>query len=133
MLDNNVKLKSVLEITKKLGRITGRDGIYLDETSFKNERILILKGEINGQLCSVSHEARWIGYEIKFKGVVYQKMFDSEKFSGAEEFDSNITQKIDSELITSEVREKSHFVVITYDYYIEVVASSIELTVLATR
>ena len=84
-------------------------------------------------MCSVSHEARWIGYEIKLMGVVYQKMFDSEKFSGAEEFDSNITQKIDSELITSEVREKSHFVVITYDYYIEVVASSIELTVLATR
>ena len=133
MLDKKIKLFSVSEITQKIGRITGRDGIYLDEISFKNDKTLFLKGEINGQLCSVFHEARWIEYEMKFKDVKYQRVFDPEKNSDPEEFDSNIVLKSNSQLINNNMDEMCHFFISTYDYNIDVVATSIELTIVNTR
>jgi hypothetical protein len=117
-----------------LGKIWGRDAIYLDRISVNP---VVLEGHIVGGLCSENPSAAdWIPYRMSFQGEQFVSVLaiDLHDPSG---YESSVDEVVDSELIArlrrSDVndhlskQEYHHWVVSTYDDIIEVVAQSFEL------
>jgi hypothetical protein len=64
-------------VTTPLGKLWGRDCIYLDERNFDSTNaILSLTGEINGALCEPACAVKWIAYRIRFTGVAIYRTYD---------------------------------------------------------
>jgi len=126
-------MNSISEINESIGLISGRDGIYMDFLNFLNSTLKI-QGEINSELCSVKHASRWIKYEITFSGVIFYKLLSPEAFSHITSSKSNIYVKDKSKIISAyDLKGKSEFVILTYDYVLEVVASQIQLNIISER
>jgi hypothetical protein len=126
-------MNSVNEIHKEIGLIKGRDGIYMDSLEVVDKTIKIT-GDINCQLCSIHHDARWIKFNLIFKQVIYHKLLEPECFSYISKYESNIAEEKGSELIMKYgIENKKHYIVLTYDYCLEVVASEIEMRIISKR
>jgi hypothetical protein len=60
-----------IPIETALGRLDGRDCIYLDGFAFEDGTgTLVLDGSINGNLCSNRQPGRFVPYTLRFRGVL---------------------------------------------------------------
>jgi hypothetical protein len=122
-----------IPIDTDLGILKGRDCIYLDNVSFQDGvNTLLLKGEINGNLCSSPQEGEFIPYTAIFRGVLALKMIelDSWNFKSESSFDKIENSIWIRELAGKVTPEHKHYLIQTYDEVFEVVCSEIEFNIL---
>lgn len=122
-------------IIKELGKIYGRDAIYLDKIKFDGTHSVKLTGDFNGSLCENVKESSWIAYELTFSGVLEFRTLELDFYDNSD-YTSSFERVIDSERI-NEYSESSqnfklknshqHFIFHTYDDVIEVIANRFEI------
>ncbi|MGB1040865.1 MAG: hypothetical protein ACPGVD_08335 [Flavobacteriales bacterium] len=122
-------------IVSELGKIWGRDAIFLDSIEFIETHTVKLKGEFNGALCEKIKENKFIPYEISFKELLEFRMVELDFFRDGK-YTSSFEEIINSTRIKefSENLEQTklkanhkHFLFHTYDDIIQIIASSFEL------
>jgi hypothetical protein len=120
-------MATYVAVDTAVGRLSGRDCIYLDEISFADAHAntLVLKGELNGNLCSNAAVGSTFSYVATFDGVMALEMLelDSWRRSGESSFDevqdSDWVSKLGGK-VTSEHRQ---FQLQTYDLVFNIVCS----------
>lgn len=122
-------------IIEELGKIYGRDAIFLNRIEFKGTHSVKLTGDLNGLLCENIKYEKWINYELTFKGVLEFKMVELDFYSDIE-YTSSFEKNVHSDRIndfsksSQNFKIKSshkHYIFHTYDDVIEVIASDFEL------
>ncbi|MCD8416128.1 hypothetical protein G1J88_11910 [Tenacibaculum dicentrarchi] len=122
-------------IIEELGKIWGRDAIFLDEIEFDGTHSVKLIGDFNGSLCESVENDKWISYELTFKGILEFKMTELDFFSNTE-YTSSFEKVIGSDIINGfskssqnfKLKEShNHYVFHTYDDVIEIIACEFEL------
>ena len=122
-------------IIKELGKIQGRDAIYLDKIIFDGTRSVKLIGDFNGSFCENLEDYNWIPYELTFSGLLEFRTIELDFFSDPE-YTSSFEIVKDSEKIKKFSKSSEsfklkdshqHFIFHTYDDVIEVVASGFEI------
>jgi hypothetical protein len=121
-------------IETALGRLVGRDCVYLDRFAFEDgTSTLVLYGSINGNLCSVQQPDRFVPYTLWFRGVLAVKMVELDSCDW--DFASSFDEVRDSEWIRllggKVTAAQRHFFVQTYDYVFDVVCVGYEFDVRA--
>jgi hypothetical protein len=87
-----------------LGRLDGRDCIYLDGYWFEDgSSTLTLEGSINGDLCGIAQPGRFISFTLRFRGVLALKMVELDSCDW--EFKSSFDEVIGSEWVKKTQRE----------------------------
>jgi len=126
-------------IIKELGKVWGRDAIYLDKIEFDGTRSVKLTGDFNGSLCENVKESKWIAYELTFKGVLEFKTIELDFFSQSE-YISSFEKVKDSDRIKEFSKHSQnlklkdsheHYFFHTYDDVIEVIASEFEIQLIS--
>jgi len=126
-------------IIKELGKVWGRDAIYLDKIEFDGTRSVKLTGDFNGSLCENVKESKWITYELTFKGLLEFKTIELDFFSQSE-YISSFEKVKDSDRIKEFSKHSQnfklkdsheHFFFHTYDDVIEVIASEFEIQLIS--
>lgn len=122
-------------IISELGKIWGRDAIFLDKIEFDGTHSVKLIGDFNGQLCENVKNEKWISYELTFKEILEFKMTELDFFLDTE-YTSSFEKVIDSDRINEFSKSSQnfklkksheHYIFHTYDNVIEVIASEFEL------
>jgi hypothetical protein len=113
-----------IPIETALGRLDGRDCIYLDSFAFEDGTgTLVLDGSINGNLCSTRQPGRFVPYTLRFRGVLAIKMVELDSCDW--DMESSFDEIRDSEWIRSlggkVTAAHRHYFVQTYDYVFDVV------------
>ena len=127
-----------LPIETEHGTLKGRDAIFLDEYSSKDNGDLTLKGEISCSLASNKPKGKWCPYTLVFHRVLAVKITELDTFEFLQSqsgwIESSFCEVIDSNwkssLIgsTSKVNdEHSVFIIQTYDLVFELVCESYSL------
>ncbi len=128
-------------IIKELGKVYGRDAIFLDGIEFNGTYSVKLTGNFNGRLCKNVKDEKWITYELTFNEILEFKMVELDFYSDIE-YTSSFEKVIDSERIkefsksSQSFKLKSsheHYIFHTYDDVIEIIASEFELKLKAKR
>ena len=126
-------------ILKELGKIYGRDAVYLDEINFTEPKKIVLKGEFNSSLCEKKiTKNKFIPFFLTFKQVLHFSMteVDFVKYDGSNV--GNISKVKDSPKIKEfskriEAHKLTnnhiHYVIETYDYVVEIIAISFDLEI----
>lgn len=124
-------------IITDVGRIWGRDAIFLDKVNMINEETFQLIGEFNGTLCSNIKNKEYIRYNITFKNVILFKMIEldfdeSNKESSFDEVEnSNVIVHLknkDNQRKTGKIDDSfKHYIFSTYDTVFEIIGKSFEL------
>jgi hypothetical protein len=118
-------------IQTSLGELHGRDCMFLDAIKFPDgPGILVLEGEINGNLCGIRTAGKFIPYQLTFYGIMALKMLelDSWQWDGQttssfiEIQESSWIQALEGKVTSSH----KHYFVLTYDSVFEVVCSRFE-------
>lgn len=122
-------MPSNIPIETPLGRLDGRDCIYLHGFAFEyGPCTLVLDGSINGNLCSIKQPGRSILYTLRFSGVLAVKMVELDLCDWS--FESSFDEVRDSEwvrLLGGKVTAAfRHFFVQTYDFVFDVVCEDYE-------
>lgn len=112
----------------ELGIFKGRDAIYLDELRHTfSPSTLLFSGEFNGRLCSdYSGKTRWIKYDLKFLNVVSYKCWELDTCPILNATCFDVVQE-SSWIHELSVPGYRHYVLATYDFIYEIVASNFEL------
>jgi len=123
-------------IIEELGKIYGRDAIFLDGIEFSGTHSVNLTGDFNGSLCENVKNEKWISYELTFKGILEFKITELD-FYNDKNYVSSFEKIIDSERISEfkkaydgDIKVKDshkHYIFHTYDDVIEIIASEFEL------
>jgi|LSQX01.1.fsa_nt_gb hypothetical protein len=123
-------------IVTELGKLDGRDGIYLDgvKQCFSPNKLTFV-GEINGDLCTNNPSGhRWFAYELSFNRI---QAFDCRELEICKwKVESSFDEIQDSELITElRLDEKGyqHYILSTYDYVYSIIAKGYELKITGYR
>jgi hypothetical protein len=121
-----------IPIETALGRLDGRDCIYLDRFAFEDGTgTLVLQGSINGDLCGNLQPGRFLPYTLQFRGVLAIKMVELDSCDW--DFESSFDEVRDSEWIRSlhgkATGAQRHFIVQTYDYVFDVVCEGYDFEV----
>jgi hypothetical protein len=120
-----------IPIKTSLGELSGRDCIFLDAIQFPNgSSVLVLEGEINGSLCDLPWNGKYIPYVLTFRGVMALKIIelDSWKWNGQtvssffEIEESSWIRELEGKVTI----EHKHYLVVTYDDVFEVVCDQFE-------
>jgi len=123
-------------IVEELGKIWGRDAIFLDKIEFQGTRRVKIVGELNGALCEkVTHE-KHISYEITFFNILEFKMIELD-FYDSKSYSSSFEKVLNSvklasyrkqELHSSKIKNShEHYIFHTYDEIFEVIAEGFDL------
>lgn len=122
-------------IIKELGKVWGRDSIYLDKIEFEGTHSVKLTGDFNGSLCENVKGSSWVSYELTFSGLLEFRIVELDFFSHSD-YTSSFERVKDSERIKEfsnssqnfKLKEShEHFIFHTYDDVIEVLASGFEI------
>src|SRR5688572_8638889 len=71
------RMSEYVPVETTLGRLIGRDCIYLDLVRFEDwNATLVLEGHVNGNLCTVSRRGEFIPYALSFQGVLALQMLE---------------------------------------------------------
>ena len=121
-----------IPIETALGRLDGRDCIYLDHFTFEDgTSTLVLDGSINGNLCATRQPGRFVPYSLRFRGVLAVKMVELDSCDWSSE--SSFDEVHDSEWIRSlggkVTTARRHFFVQTYDFVFDVACEGYEFEV----
>ena len=117
-------------VESEIGVLRGRDCIYLDSVELREgTNVLVLRGEINGDLCSRQRPGELIPYRLTFRGVLAIRLveLDSWCFDCASSFDECVSSPWIRELGGKVTQAHRHFVVQTYDDVFDVVCETFEL------
>jgi hypothetical protein len=122
-------------IIEQLGKVWGRDSIYLDKIEFEGTHSVKLIGDFNGSLCEKIKESKWISYELTFKGLLEFKMTELDFYSSSE-YTSSFEKAIDSDKMKEFASNSQnfklkdsheHFIFHTYDDVIELIAEEFHI------
>jgi len=127
-------------IIEELGKIWGRDAIYLDKIKFEGTRKVILFGTFNGSLCENIKDSKWVSYELTFTGLLEFRTIELDLFPDTE-YTSSFERVIDSARIkkfSKRAQNKlkdshEHFIFHTYDDVIEVIANGFEIKLIPKK
>lgn len=128
MLHNNYSwvftIQHNVPIETALGRLQGRDCIFLDHFAFEDGvGTLVLNGSINGDHCTPRQPDCFVPYTLRFLGILAIKIMALDlsdwKWSSCfdEIHDSEWIQSMEGKIPV----EQRHFFVQTYDYVFDVV------------
>lgn len=121
-------------ILEELGKIYGRDAIFLDKIEFENTKIVKLTGEFNASLCeNLQKDSK---YELTFHGILAFNIIELDFFD-LKNYTSSFEKVINSQKLI-EFKKSSqghfkvknthqHYIFHTYDDIIEVIASDFKL------
>ena len=127
-----VKMNKCIPVQTELGILSGRDCIYLDSAKFSDSQSnFILKGDINGDLCSKEILGEEIPYKVIFEGVLALKMveLDSWDFNSESSFDEILNSSWIKSLGGKVNKSHHHYLFQTYDEVFEVVCLQVNLTI----
>lgn len=122
-------------IIKELGKVWGRDSIYLDKIEFNGTHSVKLTGDFNGSLCENVKDSGWISYELTFSGLLEFRIVELDFFSSSD-YTSSFEKVKNSDRINEfskslehfKLKEShEHFIFHTYDDVIEVIASKFDI------
>jgi len=122
-------------IIEELGKVWGRDAIFLDGIEFDGTHSVKLIGDFNGSLCENVEKEKWISYELTFKGILEFKITELDFFSD-NKYTSSFEKVIESDIINEFSKNSQnlklknsheHYIFHTYDDVIEIIASEFEL------
>lgn len=121
-------------IFTELGRIDGRNGIYLDEMKQEMNKLRFI-GDLNGKLCSENVLGfRWYSYEMIFS---YVQAYECQELEICKlKVQSSFDEVKDSDLVKElklENKEYKHFILSTYDYVYSIIAKEFELRITGSR
>lgn len=131
--------KNIMEyqaiITKEVGRIYGRDAIFLD--SFHQEfNECIFKGEFNSNLVEVHFNQHFVPYTFHFLEVIYYQCceldlyFEKTNSSFDLVHDSQLLAKLRSKSSSEKIKpDHQHYVLKTYDDVYNIIARNYKLVV----
>ena len=133
--------EKIVPIITEVGKIYGRDAIYLDKVNVINEMTFELNGEFNTNLCSnLNDEDIDKKYKIIFENVHMFKMieldFDEIEYHSSFDIIENSSQiakliKKDRESRINKIDENyKHFVFRTYDTVFEIIGKDFKLYLL---
>ena len=117
----------------RVGQLRGRDCIYLDSVTLSDEvRVLILRGEINGDLCERRMSAAFLPFEARFSGVLAVRIVELDSWSptGGTSFDEILESPWIAELGGKITDQHRHFTVQTYDDVFDVICERVDLAIL---
>jgi hypothetical protein len=131
--------QEVKPVITTVGKIWGRDAIYLDKVNVINESTFELTGEFNGTLCENLKNEEDKQYQITFKSV---RLFIMTELDFNEvEYQSSFDEILNSEQVQKMVKKDSaqhigkiddrykHFVFRTYDTVFEIIGKAFELII----
>jgi hypothetical protein len=131
--------EKIVPIITEVGKIWGRDAIFLDKVNVIDECTFELVGQFNGTLCSNLKGTGYRNYEIIFKHVHFFKMveFDFDEIEYQSSFDiienSKQILKMLKEDKTNGIGKidntYQHYVFRTYDTVFEIIGKSFQFTV----
>lgn len=122
-------------IIKELGKVWGRDAIFLNRIEFNGTHCVKLIGDFNGTLCENLENEKSFPYELTFNGILEFKMTELDFFFDTE-YTSSFEEVIDSDIINRFAKSSQsfklkdshkHYIFYTYDDVIELIASEFEL------
>lgn len=122
-------------IIKELGKIWGRDAIFLDKIEFERTHTVKLTGDFNGTLCENVKDQEYVSYELTFSGLLQFKMTELDLYTMSG-YTSSFERVVDSPTLKvfAESADNSkvnpshqHYIFHTYDDVIEIVASDFDL------
>lgn len=122
-------------IIPQLGKIWGRDAIYLTNIEFMGTRTVKLTGDFNGTLCENVKNDVDVSYKLTFKGILEFRSVELDFFDHSH-YSSSFERVIDSSKLKafsngSQAFKLSdthkHYIFHTYDDVIEVVANDFEI------
>jgi hypothetical protein len=125
-------MQRYIPIETPLGFFYGRDCIFLSSINFENRtNTLVLKGVINGNLCTRRRPDEYLNYRIRFQGVLALKMLELDSWDYISE--SSFDEVVDSDWIDSiggkATARHRHILLQTYDDVFEVVCENVEFAV----
>jgi hypothetical protein len=115
-----------------VGALHGRDCIHLDSVSFTDRtHVLVIRGEINGDLCERRSPGSFLPFEVHFSGLLALRMIelDSWNWSGASCFDEVVDSPWIAELGGKVTAAHRHFVLQTYYDVFDVVCEDFDIAV----
>jgi len=132
--------EQISPVTTSVGKIWGRDAIYLDETRIVNESTIELIGDFNGSLCEHLADGSFHKYQITFQSVMWFQMIELD-YDDMEYRSSFDEVKNSRQLEAMLARDRAagigkidinyhHFVFRTYDIVFQFVGRSFELFLL---
>ncbi len=117
-----------------IGKIYGRDAIYLDRMEFETVEKITLIGKFNGELCTESSIDEDIGYKITFNNVIDFSCIELDFYNEYGRYSASFEYYLHSKKIR-EFRKKDsnkctakhkHYVFYTYDRVFEIIAKSFD-------
>ncbi|MFK7958498.1 MAG: hypothetical protein AB8B96_20570 [Lysobacterales bacterium] len=120
-------------IETNLGILRGRNCIFLDEVDLPDTNTLILRGGINGALCTLAEDQKEYPYKLIFRDVLAFKMVELEssiKF-GKSCFDLVKNSDWITEVSKGDKfnERHNHYFVQTYDEVFEVISEDYSLEI----
>ncbi len=129
-----------IPIITQVGKIWGRDAIFLEKINFINEMEIELLGFFNGTLCSNLTDGQNPYYKISFKGIHLFKMIelDYDESNYQSSFDLIENSQTLNKLIELDKRDSigkinntyKHYIFTTYDSVFEFICKNFELSIL---
>ncbi len=129
--------ENIVPILTEVGKIWGRDAIFLDRVTIINESTFQLTGEFISDLCSNLRDTHDRKYQITFKGVHLFKMieldFDEIEYQSSFDLIENSKQLL--RMINEDKARHigkidatyKHYVFRTYDTVFEIIGKDFEL------
>lgn len=130
-------MKNKAIITQEVGKIYGRDAIYLDLMQQNiNTAELIFEGDFNSSLISVKFDCDFVPYKFIFKHVIYFQCCELESYTGSKtvsQFD--VVENSDLLLRFNDLSTENHkhFVLETYDWVYDILAVDYKLEILELK
>jgi hypothetical protein len=132
--------EKIVPIITEVGKIWGRDAIFLDKVNVLNECTFELTGQFIGALCSNLHDDDDRNYKIVFKEVYIFKMIelDFDEIEYQSSFDIIENSKQISKMIEEDKINQigkiddtyRHYVFRTYDTVFEIIGKSFQLVLI---
>ena len=130
LIENQFKMERLISLNTKIGRIEGRDAIFLDRILFNTETDLTLTGHFS------SDNNEEINFEMNFKGTIYfssiELDFDKreQKESLAVVEESNRIETFKAIDHSSKInREHKHYYIRTYDTVFEIISDKFDFKI----
>jgi len=129
--------QEIIPIITPVGKIWGRDAIFLDEVKIINEVTFEIIGEFVGKLCENLKDDTYQKYHITFNSVHLFKMieldYDEIEYESSFDLVKNSEQilkmiKTDKEMSIGKIdKSYNHYVFRTYDSVFEIIGTGFQL------
>ncbi len=130
-------VETLTSVITEVGRIYGRDAIYLNRVNFINEETFEIIGFFNGSMCENLNNDSEINFILKFNKVHSFKMLeiDFDEYEYNSSFDVIENSKLLTKMIETDNKyhinkidnNYKHFIFRTYDTVFEIIGKKFDL------